>query len=115
MLLMCIVSSCVKYDKKYPKYSLEELSYVPDSLKEKHRGWVKETIRASNQHLSAGDYEDIDETIIQVKNTADELFEVRCIGLRKQINEHTYDDLILFPDKLNTYETRILDSLLNDH
>ena len=115
VLLVCVFSSCKKDVEEYPKYSLETIKYIPDTLKVKHREWIKETVRATNQHLSAGDYEDVDQTIIQAKWTADELFETTVVGLRKEINDNHRDDLSLTPDKLNVYEKHILDSLTNAH
>jgi len=119
MLLVAVFLSftaCKKDESiKYPIYSKTQIRYIPDSLKEKHREWIKETIRASNQHLSAGDYEDIDETIIQVERTADDIFEVETFGLRKQFSDATFDYLDYKPNELNSYEKRILDSLVNSH
>lgn len=111
-IAMCL-TSCFHAPEPYPRYSVENISFVPDSLKPKHREWITETVRASNQHLSAGDYEDIDETIIQAERTADNLFESNVIGLRKQINEDYFSDVVLRPEQMNCYEKRILDSLLN--
>lgn len=112
-VLACVFLSSCSEDIKYPIYSLETIEYVPDSLKMEHRLWITETIRAASQHMTGGDYEDVDETIIQAKRTADELFQVNCIGLRKEINENYWDDLHLKPSELNNKEKDILDSLLN--
>lgn len=112
-LLACVLLTSCKNEVKYPIYSLATISYVPDSLKAEHREWIKESIRASNQYLTAGDYEDIDETIIQVERTASNLFEVNTIGLRKQISDSYWDDLRLKPSELSSYEKVILDSLVN--
>lgn len=113
LLAYLLLTSCSE-SVNYPTYSLIQVSYVPDSLKIKHREWIKETIRASNQHLSAGDYEDIDETIIQASRTADELFQVSTIGLRKSINDDAWDDLELTPNEMTPKEKKILDSLTNN-
>lgn len=113
LVALCIgitFSSCEKQDK-YPKYSLTSINFIPDSLKEKHRTFITETVRAASQHMSAGDYEDIDETIIQAERTADNVFESEVIGLRKQINDNVWDDLQLKPNELTPYEKEILDSL----
>lgn len=110
IILLCMLTSCVER-VKYPIYTLNTITFVPDSLKKQHRQWITETIRGSNQHLSAGDYEDIDETIIQVERTANNLFEIEVIGLRKQIDDNNYNDLKLNPNQLNNYEIKILDSL----
>lgn len=110
--IVTIFASCERR-VKYPIYSLARISCVPDSLKEKHREWIKETIRASNQHLSAGDYEDIDETIEQVESTASSLFEVSVMGLRKQVDSDAYSAINLTPNELTPYERTVLDSLVN--
>ena len=118
-LLVAVLFSFIACKKdisiKYPIYSKTQVIYIPDSLKVKHREWIKETIRASNQHLFAGDYEDIDETIIQVEKTADRIFEIKTFGLRKKFSDKTFDYLDYIPNELNTYEKQILDSLVNSH
>ena len=114
-LLALSLISCKESTRSNIEYSLTTITYIPDSLKEKHRSWVLETVRAANQHLSAGDYENIDETIIQVERTADNLFEVETYGLRKQFSDGTFDYMDYKPNELNTYEKRILDSLVNSY
>jgi hypothetical protein len=111
-LLISILTSCYDDVVKYPQYSLDTIEYVPDSLKNEYRVWIQESIRAASQHMSGGDYEDVDDTIRQAKWTADELFKVRVIGLRKEINDRHYDDLNLSRKDLTPYEITILDSLM---
>lgn len=110
LTLMCVFISCSE-PTKYPIYTLETIEYVPDSLKQEHRTWITETVRAASQHMTGGDYEDIDETIRQAKWTADDLFEVSVIGLRKKIDRNLRNDLHLKPSELNAHEIKILDSL----
>lgn len=112
-IILIFLASCGKEQVNYPNYSLEKTEYVPDSLKAKHREWIKETIRASNQHLSAGDYEDIDETIIQAERTGNSLFKTSVIGLRKEIDENYWNDIVLKPNEMTQYELKVLDSLKN--
>lgn len=113
-LLFCI--SCKEDTNiKYPIYSKIKVYYIPDSLKVEYREWIKETIRASNQHLSAGDYEDIDETIEQAETTANNIFEIQTYGLRKQFTDREFDYLDYKPNELSIYEKQILDSLINKH
>jgi hypothetical protein len=112
-VLACVFASCSYPKENYPKYSLETIEYVPDSLKVEHRLWIKETIRAASQQMTGGDYEDVDATIRQAKWTADELFQVSIVGLRKEINDNYYDDLHLKPKELNLFENTVLDSLTN--
>lgn len=113
-LLACVFASCTYPNERYPRYSLETIEYVPDSLKVEHRLWITETIRAASQHMTGGDYEDVDVTIRQAKWTADKLFELSVVGLRKEINDNYYDDLHLKPKDLKPFELTMLDSLRNN-
>jgi hypothetical protein len=110
VVLICLVS-CEK-PPKYPRYTLVRTYCVPDSLKSKQREWIKETIRASNQHLTAGDYEDIDETIQQVEHTSNNLFEVSVFALRKEVDAEPSNDVVLKGNELTSYEKRLLESLI---
>lgn len=114
-VLACVFTSCSYNEVKYPRYSLETIEYIPDTLKVKHRTWITETVRAASQHMTGGDYEDVYITIRQSKFTADELFEVSVVGLRKEIDENYFNDLHLKPEELNSYESNVLDSLVNEH
>jgi hypothetical protein len=114
IVLACALFTSCSDGVKYPRYTLETIEYVPDSLKVEHRVWVTETIRAASQHMTGGDYEDVDVTIRQAKWTADELFGVSVIGLRKQIDENYWNDLHLKPIELSIYESNVLDSLTNE-
>ena len=72
ILSVCIIS-CGE-DEKYPRYDLGTTIVVPDSLQPKYREWVKETVRAASQHMTGGDYEDVDETIEQAEISGKRLF-----------------------------------------
>jgi hypothetical protein len=115
MLIMvaCALSllSCEKDVVKYPIYSLTKVDFVPDSLKVEHREWITGIVKAASQNMTAGDYENVDQTIIQAKLTADKLFEVSITGLRKQIDGEYYNDIKLLPSHLTVSERKILDSL----
>lgn len=106
------IQSCEKTTDKYPKYSLESITVVPDSLKLQYRQWITATVKAASQYMTGGDYEDIDVTIRQTKLTADELFQIKLIGLRKSINDNLCDDLHLCPNELTEKEKLIFDSLM---
>ncbi len=112
ILLAYALVSCGS-EVKYPQYSLEKIEYIPDSLKIEHREWIKETIRAASQHMTGGDYEDVDVTIRQTKATADELFQVSVVGLNKQINDRYWDDVEIKPIDMNDTETTIFLRLLS--
>ena len=112
-VLACVFLTSCSSDNEYPRYTLETIKYVPDSLKIEHRTWVTETIRAASQYMTGGDYEDVDVTIRQAKWTADELFQVGVVGLRKEIDDNYWNDLHLLPIDLNIKEKQVLDSLVN--
>ena len=61
--------------------------------------------------MTGGDYENVDKTIRQAKETADEIFGIKVIGLRKKIDDNYWNDLELKPSDLNNKELIILDSL----
>ena len=102
-------SSCT--DSEYPRYSLTTIEYIPDSLKKEHRDYITETIRAASEHMTGGDYEDVDVTIRQAKWTADELFQTSEVGLRKEIDDNTYHNLHIRQRDFTVKEKQIFDSL----
>jgi hypothetical protein len=116
LMLVAVLFSLVSCNEdKYPKYSLTTIEFVPDSLKVEHRKFITETVRAASNQMTGGDYEDVDETIIQAERTADNIFSSNVIGLRKKIDDNYWNDLELKPNELNVYEKKILDSLVNSH
>jgi hypothetical protein len=58
---------------------------VPDSLRDDMAKFVTETMRASDQHLTTSDYEDVDDVVEQVTHTAREIYSTSVEGLE-------YDD-----------------------
>ena len=116
LMLVAVLFSLVSCNEdKYPKYSLTTIEFVPDSLKAEHRKFITETVRAASNQMTGGDYEDVDETIIQAERTADNIFSSTVVGLRKEIDENYRSSLELKPNELNVYEKKILDSLVNSH
>ena len=109
--VLFLLTSCK--EDKYPKYSLVSIDFIPDSLKTEHRKFITETVRAASNQMTGGDYEDVDETIIQAERTANNIFSSRVIGLRKQVDNNYWNDLKLKPNELNRFEKLILDSLKN--
>ena len=109
-LLVCVFNSCSE-EKTYPRYELVTVTVIPDSLKNEHRTWITETVRAASQNMTGGDYEDVDETIIQCEETAEKLFGVKVKGLRLERSREAYF-VYLKPSELNDYEKAILDSLI---
>ncbi len=116
LMLVAVLFSLVSCNgDKYPKYSLTTIEFIPDSLKVEHRKFITETVRAASNQMTGGDYEDVDETIIQAERTADNIFSSSVVGLRKEIDENYWNSLELKPNELNVYEKKILDSLVNSH
>lgn len=116
LMLVAVLFSLVSCNEdKYPKYSLTTIEFVPDSLKAEHRKFITETVRAASNQMTGGDYEDVDETIIQAEITADNIFSSTVVGLRKEIDENYRNSFELKPNELNVYEKKILDSLVNSH
>ena len=116
LMLVAVLFSLVSCNEdKYPKYSLTTIEFVPDSLKAEHRKFITETVRAASNQMTGGDYEDVDETIIQAERTADNIFSLTVVGLRKEIDENYRNSLELKPNELNVYEKKFLDSLVNSH
>ena len=115
LMLVAVLFSLVSCNEdKYPKYSLTTIEFIPDSLKAEHRKFITETVRAASNQMTGGDYEDVDETIIQAERTADNIFSSSIVGLRKEIDENYWNSLELKPNELNVYEKKILDSLVNN-
>lgn len=111
LLAVVFLSSC--NSEKYPKYSLETIEYVPDSLKSEQRKFITETVRAASQHMTGGDYEDVDETIQQAERTSGNIFSVKVIGLKKELYENEWSPLKIKPQDFTSEEKRIFDSLSN--
>lgn len=104
LLLISIVLLLFACEKDFD-YKITIGVYVPDSLKEKHREYIKELVRAADQHLSAGDMEDAAYTIRQAKWTADELFGLRIQGLSK------YTSDFIAPEQMTKEEKEIFEQL----
>tara|TARA_R110000851_G_scaffold47424_1_gene115002 strand:- start:3670 stop:4002 length:333 start_codon:yes stop_codon:yes gene_type:complete len=106
-----LMGSCVEQESLYPRYTITKITHVPDSLKSEYRLWVIETVRAASENMTGGDYEDVDETIIQAERTGEKIYGVETIGLQLEINENYWDDIDLLPNQLTSKELKILDSL----
>lgn len=93
-------------------YKLQEIQHVPDSLREAHRQWITETVRAASQHMVGGDYERPDRLIERAERTANSVFSDKVIGLRRTSKQHLFFDIL--PSQMTEREKVILDSLLNN-
>ena len=113
--LMFLYSCSIKEQKSiYPRYSLEKVEHLPDSLKVEYREWLVDIVKAASQHMTGGDYEDVDRTIAQAERTANRIFKKSIIGLKMELNKNYYDDISLKPSEMNLKQKRILDSLKNN-
>lgn len=54
---------------------------VPDSLRDDMANFVTETMRASDQHLTTSDYEDVEDVVLEVTATAFKIYAVPTEGL----------------------------------
>ena len=90
LFLVCSILSFCDERSKYPVYSLETIEYVPDSLRMEHQKWIIEAVRAASYHMTGGEYDDPPATIRQATWTADDLFQVKVVGLRKEIEKFIY-------------------------
>ena len=109
-LILFTLYSC----EKQSDYSLTTIYYVPDSLKIEQRKWVIETVRAASQHMTGGDYEDVDNTIKTTVAMSNELFQVSEIGLKKINQNDMYSPIYIKSSEFSKKEKLIFDSLQNN-
>lgn len=79
LILVIGISSCNNVE--YPLYQYGEESEIPDSLRVKYAEWVTETIKASNNNMTGGDYEDPEDVVAQVEITGHNIFAVKVEGM----------------------------------
>lgn len=104
-----LLTSCVDKNYNAPIYELRAYSVVPDSLREKQREFIINTVRASSEHMTGGDYEDVDETIEQAEATSVNLFSENKFGL---IIDFKGKISYVHPSELTPNQKQIVDSLL---
>ena len=110
-LLSITFFGCKESQDVYPKYSYSIGKSIPDSSKKSMIIWIQETIRATDQHLSAGDYEDPEDVILQVTWTAEKLFSRRVEGLSIKKYESDYNPEFVPEEKMTKYERDIYQKL----
>lgn len=66
-------------------------------------------VRAASEHMTGGDYEDVDETIEQAEVTSVNLFSENRFGLRIEFQENF---IYVHPSELTPNQKQIVDSLL---
>jgi hypothetical protein len=111
LVLAITLLSCEQRPPMYPMYSLTTVKVIPDSLSTEYREYVIRLVSAASNHMSAGDYEDVDVTIIQAKRTADDLFSRDVIGLTKRINSSHWDNIEILEKDFNDMEIFIFHKL----
>lgn len=96
---------------KSPKYELTYVNIVPDSLKDKQRKWITETVSATNLHMTGGDYEDPEDVIEEASDQSKNLFSVSVPTLyKKEYGSDIYYRMM--PIELTQKEKEILSKLL---
>jgi len=116
MIVIIISSSCrgeMEEVNKYPKYSLTTVDYVYDSLRDQFVNDVERLVRASNQHLNAGDYENVWVTLRVVKH--DILLPLYGVRIRAlKISYENWEDIILIhPKDLTEKQIIIFNDLIH--
>ena len=110
--LLFLVNSCENHVDRSPKYLLTTTVIIPDSLKEKQRQWIKETVSATNLQMTAGDYEDPEDVIETATESSKTIFGVEVYTLQRmdysQNDYHTVEYNLLSPK-----EKVILQNLIN--
>ena len=84
-LIILIISliSCSQ-PKDYIDTTYYNLSYeiiVPDSLKSKQEQFIKDIVKNTNFHITAGDYEDPEDVISEANYTFTKIYAVQTEGL----------------------------------
>tara|TARA_R110000796_G_scaffold112555_2_gene224122 strand:- start:986 stop:1357 length:372 start_codon:yes stop_codon:yes gene_type:complete len=113
ILLICLsllIFSCGSENKI--TYRLQNVTVVPDSLKQEYRGYVIELVKAASYNMTGGDYEDVDVTIIQAKITALEIFGNEELALEKYPNNEYYHSVIIHQEDMNEADRKIFDDLM---
>jgi hypothetical protein len=115
MILSATIYSC-NYERPkpevYPKYKYAIDDYLSDSAKIKMATWITETVKATNNQMTGGDYEDPEDVIEQLEETGKRLFSVRIEGLSIQEKQDGWWTFTAKPE-LTKNELVILDSLKN--
>jgi hypothetical protein len=109
IILFVLVNILCSCDINEREYRIAFETIIPDSLKSKQLIFIKETVSASNFHMSGGDYEDPEDVIEQAEITFNRIYGVPVKGLATWGNEHPYE-FIPF-NKLNKTQLKIYNEL----
>jgi len=93
------------------RYAYGEI--VPDSLRDDMAKFITETMRACDQHLTTSDYEDVDDVVSEVRETAFKIYSIPTEGLEyDDPNDQYVDSWRFIPcNQLTTKQKVIFDSL----
>lgn len=92
-------------------YQYSTVEYLPDSNKAKYAEWVKNTVSASNFHMTGGDYEDPEDVVDEIKEEGYNLFTVTEDAIIIY-NRNSYISQI-GKHEMTKSQLQILDSLKN--
>lgn len=113
LFIAVLLIGCRPEDKVvYPIYRYETKIDIPDSLREKQAEWIKETVRATDQHLGAGDYEDPEDVIEEVTETSEKLFSKQIEGLNITYSPDQWSIFVPY-SQLNEKQKEIFNKLKN--
>lgn len=108
LLISCGIGENKKSTKPEIVYNYTQITTIPDSNLVKMRDWIIKTVEATNKNMTGGDYEDPEDVIEQVEETANRLFSVKEDAL--QILSNGYWSTIP-KNRMTKEELHILDSL----
>lgn len=111
VLVVVFLSSCE--DDKYPRYSLSTKSVIPEEDKEKYAEFVVKAVSSASYHMTTCDYEDPEDLIRQVEQTASNLYS-KEIQVLKLENCKSCDYDYIEPSSFSEYQKHVFDSLQNN-
>lgn len=111
LLAVVFLSSCE--GEKYPKYSLSTKTVIPEEDKEKYAEFIVKAVSSASYHMTTCDYEDPEDLIRQVEQTASNLYskEIQVLKLENCKSCH-YD--YIEPTSFSEYQKHVFDSLQNN-
>ena len=111
LTLLVFSTSCENKKPIYPRYTLCYISGISDSLKKEHRKFIIELVRVSSQNITDGDCEDVNQMLREASNIAKEVYALKQLGLRKEVDNDYRDDVYILLRDMTTYEKEVFDSL----
>lgn len=89
-------------------YRYTQITVIPDSNMVRMSEWITKTVEAASKNMTGGDYEDPEDVIEQVEETAERLFSVKVDAL-----EFLKDGYwkTLTQERMTKEELHIMDSL----